>query len=209
MPDLHLVLFVDYQNVLNGAKRAFHTNPKSSDGQVDPLRLGKLIASRHVPYRSSANVILKEVRMYRGRPTRNHANYNEWHAQAGAWMHPNVLIVSRKLRGSGTKWREKGIDVSMALDFYSMAQRGDFDIGVVFTMDHDLAPTIERVCDEHSAVSIETVVWRRPTDRWAPSILGVGFRKRHRVWNHELVLADYHQVRDQTNYTLPKSRRKK
>ncbi len=209
MATLRLVLFVDYQNVFKGAQEAFHINPRASDGQIDLLALGQLLVAKHVPYRPKRGVQLQEVRVYRGRPTRKHDNYNAWQAQAGAWSKSGITIVSRKLRGQGSKWREKGIDVSLALDFCGMAQNGDFDIGVIFSMDHDFAPAIERVCEEKSQCTIETAVWRRPTDRWAPSILEGGYRKRYRIWNHELTDAEYWQVRDRTNYTLPKSARSK
>jgi hypothetical protein len=43
-----VVLFVDYQNVFNSARERFHRDgPRcSADGQIEPVRLGQLLASR-------------------------------------------------------------------------------------------------------------------------------------------------------------------
>ncbi len=88
-----------------------------------------------------------------------------------------------------------------------MARNGEFDIGAIFSMDHDFAPAIERVSKETSEPTIETVVWRKRNVERAPTIVGDDFRQRHSIWNHELTESDYNDVRDSTNYTLSRAAR--
>jgi hypothetical protein len=40
---------------------------------------------------------------------------------------------------------EKGIDVALAIDFVTMAVRGEYDVGVIMSTDTDLKPALEAV----------------------------------------------------------------
>jgi hypothetical protein len=90
-------------------------------GQVDPLGLAELVASRGLGCRE-----LKEVRVYRGRPDVNHeprtywANVRQSDAQVSAGD-GKVTVVTRTLRyppdWPETHAQEKGIDVALAVDF--------------------------------------------------------------------------------------------
>jgi hypothetical protein len=64
MSTRHVVVFLDYQNVYNGAREAFELRDRPSRyGQIDPLLLAQLIVARH-PEEGH----LAAVRVYRGRP---------------------------------------------------------------------------------------------------------------------------------------------
>src|SRR5674476_631566 len=64
MTSARVVVFLDHQNVYNGAREAFDLGGHPSrHGQIDPLKLAESIVSRH-PEASH----LVGVRVYRGRP---------------------------------------------------------------------------------------------------------------------------------------------
>ena len=64
MSSARVVVFLDYQNVYNGAREVFDLRGDPSRyGQIDPLRLAQLIVARH-PEESH----ITGVRVYRGRP---------------------------------------------------------------------------------------------------------------------------------------------
>ena len=92
--------------------------------------------------------------------------------------------------------------MTLALDFYAAAAAGEFDVGVLFSMDHDLTPAVERTAATCPGVLIETAVWRNAQGDRTYSIVDEPFARRHRVWRHQLSLEDYVEVRDPTNYTL-------
>jgi hypothetical protein len=59
-------LFIDAQNVYNSARRAFYSAEDSSYyGQIKPMELAKLIASRNPP---GVTRQVNEVRIYTGTP---------------------------------------------------------------------------------------------------------------------------------------------
>lgn len=204
---MRLSLFIDYQNAFEVARESFHRtdsrSPRASDGQVDPLLLGTRMCRLQTAFRPDGDVVLHEVRVYRGRPRRNHPSYRPWQRQVSAWERAGVNVVTRPLRGRGRRAREKGIDVSLALDFYSAAISDQFDIGVLFSMDFDLAPALERAALDSPETVIEAAGWNRTTRYGPQSIVDEAFARRHRIWRHRLQLRDYLSVRDATNYTLP------
>jgi hypothetical protein len=123
-----VVVFLDYQNVYHRARDAFCSPPASaSQGQVDPLALGRLLAGR-VP-----GGCLTGVRVYRGRPSqrrdsRSHAACRRQTARQVGRGGGLVVVLSRELRYP-PDWprrpaEEKGIDVALAgrlvrlIDYY-------------------------------------------------------------------------------------------
>ena len=91
--------------------------------------------------------------------------------------------------------REKGIDVSLAIDFVAGAVDGDFDVGVIFSTDTDLLPALEFVLKRSALhVTPEVAAW------W-----GTGANKPLKpsgsnIWCHRLGTVDYERVRDRRNY---------
>lgn len=60
-----VVVFLDYQNVYRGARRAFHSEHDAHwCGQVDPVKLWQ-----HLANDSPFSRTLTQVRIYRGHPT--------------------------------------------------------------------------------------------------------------------------------------------
>lgn len=199
---LRVVVFLDYQNVYHRARDAFSSPAApASEGQVDPLALGHLLASRVPGGRMTG------VRVYRGRPSqrRDARSYSAHQRQTDRQVNLGgglVSVISRDLRYP-PDWprraaQEKGIDVALAVDFAMMAARRDYDVGILFSSDTDLVPALEAVLALRSdaPVSCDLAAWAAPGGR--PRSLSV---RGARIRRHLLSEADYHAVADPTDYT--------
>ena len=202
-----LVLFIDYQNIFNGARECFHSRVgPSTAGQFNPLELGELVVSRGIGERE-----LQEVRVYRGRPDSLKdpktygANLRQSEAQVRAGR-GKVKVLARTLRYPSdwpkTPAQEKGVDVALAVDFVQMAVFGEYDVGVIMSTDTDLKPALEAVLRLPSVTrpTCEVAAWANPG----------GHARRlsipsTRIWCHWLDRADYLSVVDATDYNMPKS----
>ena len=123
-----VVVFLDYQNVYHRARDAFCArDAAASEGQVDPLALGRLLAG---------------VRVCRGRPSqrrdsRSYAVHQRQTAKQVSRGEELVTVIARDLRYP-PDWprrsaQEKGIDVALAVDFVMMVARCDYDVGILFS----------------------------------------------------------------------------
>jgi uncharacterized LabA/DUF88 family protein len=139
-----VILFVDYQNVYRAAREAFcPPSAPAQEGQVNPARLGELIASR----RPAGELI--GVRIYRGHPDSRKEPRGSAivERQCRAWRGlPKVVVFTRPLRyprdWPNARPVEKGIDVALSVDFVLMAARGEYDVGIVMSTDTDMIPCI-------------------------------------------------------------------
>lgn len=165
-----VVVFIDYQNTYQGARRTYHS-PQDPHwcGQVDPLEL-----ARHLVADSPFDRELAQVRVYRGQPDgkldpRGYAASRRQHA---AWQ--NSKLVELKLRPlrypagwpdahlEGERPEEKGIDAALTLDVAVMAMRAEYDVGIVFSTDTDLKPVLEFVSElsnEYGRPRVEVAAW--------------------------------------------------
>jgi uncharacterized LabA/DUF88 family protein len=142
-----VVLFLDYQNVYHRAREAFCDGEVAArEGQVNPLALGHLLASR-VPGGRLAG-----VRLYRGRPSkrRDPRSYAAFRRQTAKQVNRGngmVTVVARDLRYLQDRPRrpaqENGIDVALAVDFVMMVARSECDVGILFSSDTELVPALE------------------------------------------------------------------
>jgi uncharacterized LabA/DUF88 family protein len=197
-----ICLFVDYQNAYMQARRCFGSAVAPSQaGQFVPVALGELLATRR---RSAAlDGVLHQVRLYRGLP--DASRDSQAHAAVGrqtlSWTSdPRVVVVTRPLRyrRGGRRPEEKGIDVRLAVDFVTMALRGEYDVGVLLSHDTDLVPALEAVLDLSPATAVEVAAWAPTTGR--VNRLRVPGRQ---VWCHYLTAADHAAVADPRNYARP------
>lgn len=191
-----LAVFIDYQNVYRRGRAAFASAGDShAVGQVGPLKVGKLIASK------TPNAALELVRVYRGLPDggkdpRGNAACSR---QVAAWKGlPGVEVFTRPLRYPQSypveKPTEKGIDVQLAIDFVLSALDERFDVGVMFSADTDLKPAIETVL-ARTQVEVAVATWQPPVGH--ASRIHVPGR---RLWCHFLKHADFAAVSDLTDY---------
>lgn len=197
-----LVVFLDYQNVYSLARECFHPPlAPAQAGQIDPLRLGELIATK------SAERELARGRVYRGRPDsrRDPRGYGANLRQCTRWERdPRVQVIWRTLRYP-RNWpqereEEKGIDVALAIDFVTMAVRGEYDVGVIMSTDTDLKPALEAVAamGGNPYPRAEVAAWS--TQAQHSRRLSIPGR---RLWCHWLDEQDYRSVADPTDYTRP------
>jgi uncharacterized LabA/DUF88 family protein len=196
-----LVLFIDYQNLYRGCRETFFDQWQDAHvkGQVDPIALGELLATRGLKPRE-----LVQVRVYRGLPdsARDPKGYGACFRQCEVWRKdPKAEVITRPLRYpvSWPKLREeeKGIDVSLAVDYVMMAVKGEFDVGIIISTDTDLKPALEAVLglQGNPYPRVELAAWSSPTRRSRRlSIPG------STIWCHWLDENDYWSVSDTTNY---------
>jgi uncharacterized LabA/DUF88 family protein len=200
---LDVIVFVDYQNVMNDARRAFCNNPYSAhDGQIDPLRYAQRLVAR-TPLGTSGSRRLKQVRVYRGRPDprRDPSTYAPHMRQCDAWEKAGVDVHPRPLRyprdWPKSRAEEKGIDVQIALDVVTLGINGELDIAILCSTDTDLRPVVEsyQVLDfPHGRPIIEAATWKSPHFSKKLSVPGV------HLWSHFLHDDDYRHVCDKTDY---------
>lgn len=205
-----VVVFLDWQNVYMRARESFHgTNASYTEGQVNPLDLALVLASRGAPDTVRE---LAEVRIYRGMPDQRF-DMNAYAAarrQNASWSTNNkVRIFPRTLRypdGWSPGWggdapREKGVDVSMALDVVTCGLDGLYDTGIVMSADQDLIPALEyleRRRISRSGPRTEVAAWRGDYGR-RPNRISTG---NGRPFCHWLTQQDYWGVQDTRDYTV-------
>ena len=199
---LKLMLFVDAQNVYHGARHTFHPGAANhADGQINPWAIAERIAERGGPHGETVEVV--GVRVYTGyhMPERNPKAYSSYRRQRAFWERQGCTIIARAVRYLGpddSRGREKGIDVALAVDYVTMAIQRDFEIGVIFSADNDLAPALELVRDLRTPRLIPaTAAWRGEGKYVEINVPG--------VWCHRLGYADYAEVQDPTNYARTES----
>jgi uncharacterized LabA/DUF88 family protein len=201
MPSQRLVLFIDYQNMYNGARRAFFSESSSFVcGQFKPIEFGELICSRPPP---GITRKLEQVRIYTGRPdaTKEAKAYRANMKQCSVWQKDGVDVIPRALRYPNdwprTPAEEKGIDVTLAIDFVALAVDGKYDVGVIASTDTDMKPAMEFVNQRFgNSIHTEVVAWQSSTSRSRLSIPG------QRIWCYWLKDADYTNIADLTDYTI-------
>ncbi|MBI2858147.1 MAG: NYN domain-containing protein [Chloroflexi bacterium] len=131
---LRLMVFIDAQNAYRGAREAFFPlDSPHTDGQVDPMKVGHLLESKGGPPDTTSR--LTQVRVYTGRPdsTKDPRTYGAHMRQCAKWEKSGIVVIPRGLRYPRdwlkSKAQENGIDVSLALDFVTMALDGQYDMG--------------------------------------------------------------------------------
>lgn len=201
-------MFLDYQNVYRGARRAFHgfQDPHWC-GQIDPVGLAQLLAADS-PFERE----LAQVRIYRGQPDskRDPRGYSASRRQQAGWVRsPLVNLTVRPLRyppgwprqtQPGERPEEKGIDVALALDFVTMAVAGEYDVGILMSTDTDLKPALEYVASLTSKPGprAEVAAWS-----------GAGQHNRRlsiktrNLYCHWLGETAYQSVADSRDYSAP------
>ena len=200
MPD-RVVVYIDAENTRMGARDAFFPRGAHfTDGQFDPLAIGKLLIQR-AP--TGFERELKQVRMYLSRPdARKHPkNYRAHMSQCADWESAGVCVVWRPLRYPpdfpAAKPQEKGIDVQLAIDLVTHSISRYFDVGIVVSTDTDLRPALEWVARRaNPGPRVEVAAWRSPT-----SNRRIHVEAPRKIWCHWLDSADYQVVCDPTDYT--------
>jgi uncharacterized LabA/DUF88 family protein len=203
---VRLVLFMDWQNVYQGARECFGFGSKfHTFGQVNPVALGERIAGR---YSARGKRELSQVRIYTGRPDprQDPKTHGAHMRQTAAWEATGRVVVrTRTLRYPGgwpkNRAEEKGIDVQLAIDFVMGTLRQDFDVGVIFSTDTDLLPALEGAIElvKGSGRPLpEVASWREPG--------GKGRRRLNipgtPLTCHWLEWGDYQACEDNTDYNV-------
>ena len=200
-----VVVFIDYMNLFNDARAAFFAFPFGpSDGQMSPMRLGRLLCGRQ-PLGTSTPRSCVGVRVYRGRPDprKEPKTYSAHMRQCAAWEAEGATVATRPLRyprdWPDRREEEKGIDVQIAIDMVMMAINGELDVAILASTDTDQRPVLEAFhtlpLDPKPIVEIAT--WRSPTFNKKLEVKGL------HVWQNFLEEADFKAIRDGRDYNQP------
>ncbi len=196
-------VYIDWQNVYNGARRAFGlTGSVSEEGQISPYQVAQLLAAGNG---RGAEGNLVRVEIHRGLPSsaKDPVGYGANRRHSRAWMVENEEIVIprlRPLRYPANYPREppveKGIDVQLALAAveHTTSNPPLCDVAIIFSHDTDLVPVAQTICRLKSAAHVETVSW--VSDTYSARLRVPGAR----IFHHELSRDIYEQVRDPLNY---------
>ncbi|TAK53983.1 MAG: NYN domain-containing protein [Gammaproteobacteria bacterium] len=139
------VAFVDGQNLFHCAREAYgYTYPN-----FDPKLLAQTVCFQR-------GWRLTQTRFYSGVPPKERDP--KWHGfwarktlrmtRAGVHVTTRPLRYTDELLSGGTFAsipREKGIDVRIAIDVLTFADRGFFDVAVIFSQDQDLAELVSEI----------------------------------------------------------------
>jgi uncharacterized LabA/DUF88 family protein len=140
-----VVAFIDGQNLFHCAKEAFeYTYPN-----FDAYKLAATVCA-------TRNWDLRLVRFYSGVPSRDRDPYwhEFWSKKKTRMSRSGVHVTTRPLRYAAELLedgrtvyvpREKGIDVRIAIDVITFANRRNYDVGLIFSQDQDLAEVAEEV----------------------------------------------------------------
>lgn len=198
-----VVVYLDWQNVYMRARNSFHApHDPFTKGQVDPLDLARLLTSKGL----DGDRELKQVRIYRGIPDQKFdpRAYAAARRQMSKWSRNlRVEIIARTLHypadwpNCAESPREKGVDVSLAIDLVAMGIGGEYDTAIVMSSDQDIAPAVEYVASNRDlAARVEVAAWRGGNGRRPNRI-----NTKTRVFGHWLTDQDYWGVADETDYT--------
>lgn len=180
-----------------GAREIFRDSlAPSAWGQVFPLALGELICAKHQPPEEREPV---DVRVYWERPAAGSRSAGlSGRAAADCGMggarrdHPRHADPELPARSPAP---EKGIDVSLALDYVVGSVDCAFDIGTIFSTDTDLVPALEFVARRPElGVTPEVAAWQAEGANPLLRVQGAS------VWRRRLMREDYERARDRRRY---------
>lgn len=194
-------VLIDYQN-------AHLTGRELHRGWGEPAHLSlvhpMLLAERLVEKRSVKRATtLEAVRVFRGRPSPERqpelTGYND--AQTANWERDERLkVIRRELNYRG--WpehppREKGVDVSLAIELIRSTLAEEYDAYIVFTADTDLIPALE-LAFYQTKPSLELGTWTGKRPLWFAGELR---QRRNLPYCHFLSQQDFEDCQDKTQYS--------
>lgn len=201
-----VAVFIDYQNVYKRARAAFfgegQTHVWHVHGQVRPVAVG-------LQLRGDGDRELVAVHVYRGLPSSKHdpKGYSAAQRQIAAWTDTGGGVVIPHHRPLNYREphrpREKGIDVQLAVDFVLLAQKNEYDVGIIFSDDTDLNPALEAVGELRGPGRAELAAWYDPI-RSGPRMVESG---GSRVFTHILDRTAYGRLHDTQDYNHPSARK--
>lgn len=166
-----VAVFIDYQNIYHGARRAFggpHADAPRF-GHVNPAALAQLLVG--LGHAVDSERVLWKTSVYRGEP--GHKSHRKLRVafarQTSRWRSdPSITVKTTALRyrrvdqRGGRTWQaeEKGIDVMLAMDLVRGAYLDEFDSAVVASADTDLLPALREAL--RAGKRVETASWSGP-----------------------------------------------
>jgi uncharacterized LabA/DUF88 family protein len=198
---MRVVVFLDEQNSYKDARSAFYSATHfHTYGKVIPIEYGVLLCQRLPAGWGKEPRILKEVRVYGGLPDprRDPKGNAAASRQYAVWAQSSLVrVFARPLQYlPGEEPKQKGVDVSLAIDLVRMGVEDEFDIGIVASTDTDILPSIEYLLSRGKPIA-EVACWWVP-ERFEKQLKVEG----RRLWCHRLRVADCEAVADHRDYNM-------
>ncbi|MDR2756696.1 MAG: NYN domain-containing protein [Planctomycetaceae bacterium] len=127
-----VITFIDGQNLFYAAKRAFDYNYPN----YDPVLLSRKVCSKDTDWQ------LIQTRFYTGVPSKDNdpKRHRFWQNKKGQLMRlyqKEIVVHTPHLVQHNGSYKEKGIDVKIAIDIVHLAMTNEYDIAVLFSQDRD------------------------------------------------------------------------
>lgn len=192
-------------NVYKAAREAFGlTNESGARGQVDPYRLGRVLAAAN---RRGPSAELARVEIHRGQPCRTRAPLAMLQRRCRLGPGRNLIrgllrpqLRPLRLNPETERLEEKGVDVALAACAFEWAIIESVDRVVIFSHDTDLSSIVEVIARTKGPQTVETASWcSKEYRKRIPPIAG--------VTNHLLKEKLFLAIEDQTHYGREARRR--
>ena len=182
-----VILYVDHENVRHWQRHAFGDTPH----ELNVIRLGEIMASRR-----NEESRLHSCRVYRGTPNKG-LDEERWKRQAN-WLERQTIDtrfvfvtqdMKYKRNDQGVIPREKGVDVSLAIDLVMHPLRYPDCAAILLSRDEDLRPALRAFVELSKGQAPIEVATCKPLSRL---YLGLTLNP----WCHYLSREDFETIRE-------------
>lgn len=196
--DRRVAVFIDYQNCLGQARKAFcePTDPATA-GQLLPRALAHFLAAKE---KGAYELVYCGVYCGIASSTKEPKTFAARRKQAAAWAKSGCTVVMRPLRYQGwpdERPREKGVDVRLSIDVVAKALAGEFDVAIIATCDTDVAPVAELLLDlkaQNGRPDVEFITWEGYPSK-------ISIPGAHLVYR-EITRTDFEAISDPVDYNI-------
>ena len=147
------IVYIDYENAYRHAREFFHNDEPGHDrtnGHFKPRALAEALCeeyARKFPAREPLEIT--SVKVFRGRPVQRYEPEaaSAWNRQAKAWKEDDVSLMCADLHYDerGSRPREKGIDILLALHVFRDVVARSCDVAILFSRDSDFKSVFDFV----------------------------------------------------------------
>lgn len=141
MPNKHVIVFMDAQNIYHLAREAWAPKPAQgwspySFPSYDVERLANLLVL------TKPDRVLQGIRFYTGVPSvqQNAFWHDFWTNKLRHLANRHVYIYKGRINPTG---QEKGVDVSIAIDLIKLTYEKAYEVAIIASQDWDFGPAIK------------------------------------------------------------------
>jgi len=135
---MRTLVLIDGQNLYRLAMRAFGPGRPYHWPSYDVVKLAAALAS------TTSGRTVSAIRFYTGVPHQSQDApwHRFWNNKLRAMQRQGVYVYRGRLRAYGQDIKEKGVDVSLAIDLVQATHQQSYDHAIIVSQDADLAPAV-------------------------------------------------------------------